>query len=265
MSLYSRLAEIQGRGEAAALCTIIRTVGSVPRQVGAKMLVLPSGRIEGTVGGGAMEARVIEQALQTIKDGQPRTLEYSLAGDAGRGDPGICGGTLEVFVEAVHPQPTLLIVGAGHVGRALAKLAHFLGYRVVVSDDRPQLATAELVPEADEFIVAPMPELPAKIQITPHTYIVLTTRNAEVDVAGLPALLDSAAAYIGVIGSRKRWTEARKRMQAAGVSSAKLDAVHSPTGLELNAETPEEIAVSIIAELIMLRRGGDGTSMNSNK
>jgi xanthine dehydrogenase accessory factor len=260
VSLYTRLAEIQARGEAAALCTVIRTVGSVPRQVGAKMLVLPSGHIEGTIGGGAMEARVIEQALLAIKDGQPRTLEYSLAGDAGRGDPGICGGTLEVFVEAVQPQPTLLIVGAGHVGRALAKLADLLGYRVVVSDDRAELAGA--VPEADEFIISPMADLPAKTSITPHTYIVLTTRNAEVDVAGLPALLESDAAYIGVIGSRKRWAQARQRMEAAGVSAAKLDAVHSPTGLELGAETPEEIAVSIMAELIMLRRGGDGKSMS---
>jgi xanthine dehydrogenase accessory factor len=227
------------------------------------MLVLPSGRIEGTIGGGAMEARVIEQALLAIKDGQPRTLEYSLAGDAARGDPGICGGTLEVFVEAVQPQPTLLIVGAGHVGRALAKLADLLGYRILVSDDRAELASA--VSEAAEFIASPMADLPSKVNITPQTYIVLTTRNAEVDVAGLPALLESGAAYIGVIGSRKRWAQARQRMEAAGVSAAKLDAVHSPTGLELNAETPEEIAVSIMAELIMLRRGGDGSSMNSNK
>jgi xanthine dehydrogenase accessory factor len=265
VSLYSRLAELQARGQAAALCTVIRTVGSVPRQVGAKMLVLPTGRIEGTIGGGAMEARVIEQALLAINDGQPRTLEYSLAGDASRGDPGICGGTLEVFVEPVQPQPTLLIIGAGHVGRALAKLADFLGYRIVLSDDRAEFATAAVVPEADEFYPVAIADLPAKFKITPHTYIVLTTRNAEVDVAGLPALLDSPAAYFGVIGSRKRWAQARQRMEAAGVDSAKLDAVHSPTGLELNAESPEEIAVSIMAELIMLRRGGDGSSMNSKK
>jgi xanthine dehydrogenase accessory factor len=263
VNIYQRLAELQACGASAALCTVTKTSGSVPRQSGTKMIVFPDGRIEGTIGGGAMEARVIAEALAALKDGQPRTREYSLAGDASRGDPGICGGTLEVFVEAIQPQPTLLIIGAGHVGRALAQLAEFLGYRVLLSDDRPEMCTPEAVPHAQAFYPVTIAELPDSLDITAQTYIALTTRNAEVDMKGLPVLLNTPAPYIGVIGSRKRWAEARKQMEAAGVDKKKLDKVNSPIGLELNAETPEEIAVSIMAQIIMLRRGGDGKVMSN--
>jgi xanthine dehydrogenase accessory factor len=188
-------------------------------------------------------------------------LEYSLV-DASRGDPGICGGTVEVFVEPINPEPTLLIIGAGHVGKALAQLADFLGFRVLVSDDRPELCNPENIPHGDAFYPVPISELPKHLTINPHAYICLTTRNAQIDINGLPALLDSPAAYLGVIGSRRRWAEARKNMEDAGVPAVKLDRVRSPMGLELNAETPEEIALSIMSEIVMLRRGGDGTKMS---
>lgn len=262
MSIYSRLGELQASGLAAALCTVVRTSGSVPRRAGSKMLVFPDRRIEGTIGGGELEARVVAEALAALADGHPRTLEYALT-DPKRGDPGICGGTVEVYVEPVQPEPTLLIVGAGHVGRALAQLAHFLGYRVLVSDDRPEMLTADAMPHAQALYAGSIAELPEQVDIDAQTYIVLTTRNAEIDVKGLPSLLKSSAGYIGVIGSRRRWAEARKKMEAAGVPAAQLDRVHSPMGLELNAETPEEIALSILAEIVMLRRGGDGKAMKS--
>lgn len=261
MSIFSRLAELQASGESAALCTVTRTTGSVPRRAGAKMLVFRDGATEDTIGGGEMEARVIAEALKSLADGQPRTLEYSLT-DPIRGDPGICGGTVEVFVETINPEPTLLIIGAGHVGRALAELADFLGYRVLVSDDRPELCNPENIPHGDAFYPVTIAELPNHVALNDQTYICLTTRNAQIDIAGLPALLDSPVAYIGVIGSRRRWTEARKKMGAAGVPAAKLDRVRSPMGIELNAETPEEIALSIMSEIVMLRRGGDGKRMS---
>jgi xanthine dehydrogenase accessory factor len=260
VKIYSRLAELQASGEAAALCTVIHTSGSVPRRAGAKMLVFADGRTEDTIGGGEMEARVVAEALASLADGQPRTLEYSLT-DPTRGDPGICGGTVEVFVEPINPEPTLLIIGAGHVGRALAQLADFLGYRVLVSDDRPELCNPENIPHGDAFYPVTIAELPKHLAINSQTYITLTTRNAEIDIKGLPALLDSPAAYLGVIGSRRRWAEARKKMEAVGVPAARLDRVRSPMGLELNAETPEEIALSIMSEIVMLRRGGDGKTM----
>jgi xanthine dehydrogenase accessory factor len=208
-----------------------------------------------------MESRVIAEALESIKDGKPRLLEYDMI-DPSRGDPGVCGGQLEVFVEPLQPKPTVVVIGSGHVGKAVAHLADWLGFHVAVNDDRPEFCTPEAVPDADEYFPIPMAELPESLEITPWTYLVLTTRGANIDVQGLPALLDTAAAYIGVIGSKRRWATTRKKLLEAGVTEEKIDRVRSPMGLELNAETPEEIAVSIMAEIIMLRQGGDGAVMS---
>lgn len=260
-SLFEALAELEARNGAGALCTLIRSRGSTPRHTGSKMLVFPDGSIVGTVGGGELENRVIAEARQSILDGRPRLLEYSMT-DPARGDPGVCGGQLEVFVEPLQPKPTVVVIGAGHVGRAVADLAHWMGYRVVVNDDRPGFCTPEATPGGDQYIPTTMDELPRHMEITPWTYLVLTTRGMNVDVQGLPALLDTQAAYIGLIGSKRRWSAARKQMIANGVPAEKLDRVRSPIGLELNAETPEEIAVSIMAEIIMLRSGGTGRVMS---
>jgi xanthine dehydrogenase accessory factor len=263
-SVFRALDEMEEKNGAGALCTIIRSQGSTPRRTGSKMLVYPDGSIIGTVGGGEVENRVIAEARQAILDGRPRSLEYQMS-DPERGDPGVCGGQLEVFVEPIQPRPTLVIVGAGHVGKAVAHLAHWLGFWVVVTDDRPEFCTPQTTPEADEYLPVPMAELPKHLQITPWTYLVLTTRGMNVDVQGLPPLLDTPAAYIGVIGSQRRWAMASKEMLDQGVAQERLDRVRSPIGLELNAETPEEIAVSIMAEIIMLRQGGDGSIMSARK
>jgi len=191
-------------------------------------------------------------------------LEYNMS-DPERGDPGVCGGQMEVFVEPIQSKPTLVVVGAGHVGKALVHLAHWLGFRVVINDDRPEFCTPEAVPDGDEYLPAPLAELPQRLKITPWTYLALTTRGVNIDVQGLPALLETQAAYIGVIGSQRRWSVARKQLSEMGVSEEKLNQVRSPIGLELNAETPEEIAVSIMAEIIMLRQGGDGRAMSQKK
>ncbi len=132
-----------------------------------------------------------------------------------------------------------------------------------MNDDRPELCTPQAVPGADEFYPLPMAELPAHLKITPSTYLVLTTRGANIDLPGLPAILDTPAAYIGLIGSRRRWATTRKGLSESGISVEKIDRVRSPIGLELHAETPEEIAVSIMAEIIMLRNGGDGKVMKA--
>lgn len=263
MSLFQALADLESNNRAGALCTIISSQGSTPRHTGSKMLVFPDGKILGTVGGGELENRVIREAQAAILDGKPRRLAYSMA-DPERGDPGVCGGQVEVYVEPIQPKPTLVVIGSGHVGKAVAHLSHWLGFRVVVNDDRPDFCTPEAVPEADLYIATPMQELPQQLDITPWTYLVLTTRGTLVDIAGLPALLDSPAAYIGLIGSRRRWESTRQKLLENGVGEEKLNRVRSPIGLELNAETPEEIAVSILAEIIMLRQGGDGQVMRTD-
>ena len=263
MSIYQTIAELENKNEAGAVCVVVRTHGSTPRRATSKMLVYANGEIAGTVGGGELENRVIKEALGAIKDGKPRFLEYSMS-DPQQGDPGNCGGQVEVFVEPLLPKPVLVVIGSGHVGKSVTWLAKWLGFRVVVSDDRSEFCNPEVLPEADEYQPCKMKDLPKRMQITPWTYLVLTTRGVDSDVAGLPALLETPAAYIGVIGSKRRWITTRNQLLETGISEEYLQKVHSPIGLELNAETPEEIAISIMAEIIMLRNGGDGAKMSGH-
>jgi xanthine dehydrogenase accessory factor len=256
------MAELQDRGESFAICTITAAQGSTPRHIGSKMLVFENGEFTGTVGGGELEHRVLDEAKLAISDGKARKLNYSM-NDPARGDPGVCGGQVEVFVEPVLPAPKIIVIGGGHVGKAVVHLAKWLGFRVAVSDDRVEFCTPEMNPDADEFYPVPMAELAQHVNINLQTYLILTTRGVSTDVPGLPALLATRAAYIGVIGSRRRWSMTVKGLQEAGLSAETIAHIHSPIGLELNAETPEEIAVSILAEIIMLRNEGSGKMMKA--
>ncbi len=262
MNIYQEIANIIAQGGSAALCVIVKTAGSTPRREGAKMLVYGDGRTQGTIGGGEMESRVIKEALEAINEGKPRLVKYAMT-DPAKGDPGVCGGQLEVYVEPILSQATVVVVGCGHVGKAVAELAKWLGFRVVVSDDREGFATPEQIPDADIHHTGSFAELSNDVVIHENTYIVATTRNVKIDVEGLPNILETPAAYIGVIGSKKRWETTRKKLIKISVSKKNVDRVVSPIGLELNAETPEEIALSIMAEIIMLRQGGDGERMGS--
>ncbi len=260
--IYRAITEVEQSGESAALCTVVRSEGSTPRHVGSKMLVHADGHFLGSVGGGDLEHRVLHEAWMAIADGQPRLLHYNMA-DPARGDPGVCGGQVEVFVEPILPPPTVVIIGGGHVGKAVAHLAKWLDFRVVVSDDRPEFCNKETVPDADAFYVCGMEDLPKRLTLNRRSYVVLTTRGTAVDVDGLPALLDAKPAYIGVIGSRRRWALTVRELESRGIAREQIEGVHSPIGLELRAETPEEIAVSIMAEILMLRDRGTGRSMRA--
>lgn len=262
-AIYQEIADLIGTQGTAALCIIVQARGSTPRVTGAKMLVYPDGSISGTIGGGEMEHRVVQAAQESMADGEPRLVSYSMT-DPKRGDPGVCGGQLEVYVEPILPQPTVIVVGAGHVGRELARLAKWLNYAVVISDDRPEMLTDDLA-EFGQLHHGTMQQLVEFTKIHSRTYLVLTTRGVEIDAAGLPALLESPAAYIGVIGSRRRWQVTKKKLLEQGVAEEKISRVYSPVGLELNAETPEEIAVSILAQITQHRRGGHGQSMASDQ
>ena len=259
-SIYQALSELEKNNEAAALCTVVKSEGSTPRHVGSKMLVYPDGKFIGTVGGGELENRVIKAAHEALKSGDAQTLAYTMS-DPKRGDPGVCGGNVEVFVEPILPPALIVIIGAGHVGKAVVHLAKWLGFRVALSDDRAEFCTPEAVPNADAYYPIPMADLANQLKVTPQTYIVVTSRGSSVDAEGLPSLLDSDAAYIGVIGSKRRWLTTVKALKENGVADEKIARVHSPIGLELNAETPEEIAVSIMAEIMMLKDKGTGKMM----
>lgn len=259
-SIHQALYDLENKNGSAVLCTVVKSEGSTPRHVGSKMLVYPDGNFIGTVGGGDLEHRVLDEAWMALSDGKPRYLHYNMA-DPSRGDPGVCGGQVEVFVEPILPPPLLVVIGAGHVGKAVVHLAKWLGFRVAVNDDRAEFCTPEATPGADAYYPTTMDKLPEHIQIDKRTILILTTRGSSVDAAGMAPLLDSPAAYIGVIGSRRRWATTVKALKSKGVLEEKIARVHSPMGLELQAETPEEIAISIMAEVMMTKAKATGMPM----
>jgi xanthine dehydrogenase accessory factor len=218
------------------------------------MLVLSDSRQIGTIGGGEMEARVIEQACACMDDGTSLLLNYELV-DPVAGDPGVCGGTVTIHLETYMPNPKILIIGCGHVGRAVAELASWLGYHVVATDDREEIA--EGVTGADLVLTGPIEETLEKVNLTDHDHVVAVTRNAELDIQNLPHLLATDAKSIGVMGSSRRWETTRSSLESAGVSKEDLSRVTSPIGLDLNAETPQEIALSILSQIIEQDNAGN--------
>lgn len=261
-SIYRAILELEGAGQPGVLCTIISGRGSTPRHAGSKMLVYPDGKINGTIGGGELEHRVVTEALEALNQGKPRIVEYSMV-DPVRGDPGVCGGQLEIFVEPIMPKLRLVIFGGGHVGKEVAHLGRWLGFYIAVCDERRDLCNPETIPDADAFHYDYMDDFEKKIEITPWTYVVMTTRNVDVDLQVLPHLLEKKSAYIGLIGSRRRWATTKGKLLEFGIPQEKIDFIRSPIGLRLNAETPREIAVSIMAEIIMLQKHGDGKPLKN--
>ena len=246
--ILQRLAEMKTAGKPVCLCVVIKTSGAVPRHAGTKMLVFPDGRSEGTVGGGGVEQAALAAALEAFRDGKPRTVTYSLKGDDDA-SLGVCGGEMEVYIEPQLPADTLLILGAGHVGRAIAQAAKHLDFQIVVVDEREGLLDPTVFLGC-QLMHADMASVPEKLEITPRTFIVDVSHGSDVDIAGLPSILKSEAAYFGVIGSKKRWAATLAGLRAQGVSEDLIAKVKSPIGLAIKAETPEEIAISILAEVI---------------
>lgn len=250
---YKALAECIQENKPAAVATVVKTMGSSPRDVGSKMLVYPDGSIVGSVGGGEMEARVIETAKESIRAGKPTYLDMTLSDEA-RGDPLVCGGEIEIFVEPLLAAPTLIIVGAGHIGAACAELGKFLGFRVVIVDDREELLKRENLPAADEVHAGDMPAELRKLDITPQTYIVLVTRAHTTDAPVLREIIAKPAAYIGMLGSKRRVLTVFDMLKREGTDDRAFQRVHAPIGIPIGAETPQEIAVSILAEVVKAKR-----------
>lgn len=230
---------------AAVLATITATDRSVPRRPGTKMLVHADGTTIGTVGGGEMEARVRTEAVAALAERRPRTLSYTLL-DPATGDPGVCGGKVDLFLEPYMPTTQLLVVGAGHVGRAVIELAGWLELDLLVWDDRAELLAE--VPDGVETFGGPIAEAVARVDA--QTAVVLLTRNVALDVELLPALLATDAPLIGVMGSARRWDTTRRLLLDVGVPEGQLARICTPVGLEIGAESPKEIAVSILAQII---------------
>lgn len=250
--IYEELIKIRARGEEAALVTLTSAHGSTPREQGAKMLVRRDGSIIGTIGGGRIEDLVIKESLEVIKRGKPKRLSYSLkeGGDTGM----VCGGDVEVFVEPILPAPTLFIFGGGHIALCLASMAKMAGFKIVVVDDRLEFANPERFPEAEQTLVTDFAQACSQLEIDESGYIVIVTYAHKCDEVALEGALRTRAKYIGMIGSRTKNKVIFSHLQDKGISPELLNKVQAPIGLEINAQTPEEIAVSILAQLIKVRR-----------
>lgn len=348
-NIYEELEELVTGGETVATATVVHTEGSTPRQVGAKMIVRPSGETIGSVGGGLVEARARRGAMRAIRAGDRRAMEVELLGDFDSDTDMVCGGLMNIFidlwnqeevefVEAVNrgfeeskkvaiattlstdqgrprmlvladgrtvgslgdettdawvtseavgalsqgtsrtvdePEtgrelfievhlapPTLLIVGAGHIAVPLVRLATMLGFRVVVLDDRPAFANRERFPEADEVMAGDFGETLGSYPLDERTYVAIMTRGHSHDVECLLQVIEAPVAYIGMVGSRRRVRGVFEVVKRAGHSEESLARVHAPIGLDIGAQAPEEIALSIAAQIVQARRGGGGGSLS---
>lgn len=254
--IFAALGEALSRGEEVALVTIVSANGSTPQRVGAKMLVFGDGRTVGTVGGGCYEHDAIGKARQVLATRKPTTVKYDLNDDFAEETGLVCGGQMEVFIEPIEASPAVYIFGAGHVGYYLARMAHDAGFGVHVIDDRAAFANTERFPFAASVVVDDIPQWLAAAQLPATAYAVIVTRGHRSDLDALRALAPRELRYIGLIGSRAKVARLYEQVMAeGGIDPDLLVRIHAPIGLDLGAVTPQEIAVSITAELIAVRRG----------
>jgi xanthine dehydrogenase accessory factor len=253
--VFSALAEALERGEEVSLVTIVSARGSTPQRVGAKMLVFADGRTIGTIGGGCYENDAFWKAREVLETRKPRMVRYDLTDDFAEESGLICGGQMDVFIEPVEAAPRLYIVGAGHVGVHLGRLAAHAGFQVHVLDDRDKFANRERFPEAREVVVEDIPTWLHHADLPSSSYVVIVTRGHRHDLDALRAIAPREVRYVGLIGSRAKVARIFDALVEESMPAEALRRVHAPIGLDIGAVTPEEIAVSILAELIAVRRG----------
>jgi len=253
--VFAAVAEALEQGELAALVTIVSTKGSTPQRVGAKMLVFPDGRMVGTIGGGCYENDAFWKAREAITNRTPQLVHYELDDDFAQETGLICGGQMSVYIEPIEPSPELYVIGAGHVGAQLAVMAQDLGFAVHVVDDREKFASRERFPKAAEVVTEDIPAWLARTTLPAHAYVVIVTRGHTNDLDALRALAPRELRYLGLIGSRAKVARITDQLLSEGLDPAVLKAVHAPIGLDIGAVTPQEIAVSILAELIAVKHG----------
>jgi xanthine dehydrogenase accessory factor len=256
--VFAALAEALERGEEVALVTIVASTGSTPQRVGAKMLVYADGRTVGTIGGGCYENDAFWKARETITARKPLNVKYELTDDIAEESGLICGGQMEVFIEPVEPSPDVYIFGAGHVGYHLGRMAHETGFRVHVIDDREKFASAERFGDGIEVIVDDIPTWLNTHKLPQTAYAVVVTRGHKHDLDALRALVASPLRYVGLIGSKAKVKRIFDALREEGLAQDALKPVHAPIGLDIGAITPQEIAVSILAELIGVKHGKIG-------
>jgi xanthine dehydrogenase accessory factor len=235
--------------QAFAWVTIIGQEGSSARHLGSSMLVTDGGSVIGTVGGAVAELQLIDQAVQAIKEGKPRTVKLPLP---------VCAGVITCFINVLQPPETLVIVGAGHVAQPMVKLAKMLGFKVIVMDERAEYPSKERFPEADQLIVDDWEKALKELRVNEKTYILIMTYAGEYDELALRSVINCNAAYIGMISSESKARAILSKLRREKVPDDLLRRVVTPIGLDIGAETPAEIAVSTMAEIIMRRKKATG-------
>jgi xanthine dehydrogenase accessory factor len=264
MDIFEEIVRMRRAGERGALATIVHTNGSIPSYESSRMLVREDGSIAGTIGGGCVEADVWAAAKEVIQVEQPRKMTFNLNHEAEYDAGLICGGTLEIFVEPILPQPTLYIFGGGHVSSAVARVANAAGFAIGIADDRAAFANEGRFPMAGE-IYTTYEDAYDRIKPNASSYLLIVTRGHKDDMRVLAWAVRTGARYIGMIGSKRKVLSVYKALEREGFSAEEFERVHAPVGLDIGALSPEEIAVSICAELIAVRRNAQNLPHKSVK
>jgi xanthine dehydrogenase accessory factor len=251
--IYTKLRELIEQRQPVALVTVIATTGSTPRETGTKMLVRPDGSIYGTVGGSSVEAKVIAASIKSLREGKCLKISHNLDDEIQHDTGMICGGTMEFFIEPLNAAPLLYIFGAGHVALPLARLASQVGFDYIIIEDRTEFATRERFPEARKILTGNPDELAGQINFSSEDYIAIVSRSHEIDFQVLRRVIVKPFHYLGLIGSKKKRQQIFNRLKEEGISAEQINTIHTPIGLEIGAESPQEIAVSIVAELIKIK------------
>jgi xanthine dehydrogenase accessory factor len=261
-NIYNEIQASLSRGERVAIATVVKTVGAAPCGVGTKMLVRTDGTTSGSFSGPKIDGRIAQEVLQALKEGHTHISHFHLDADQGEA-VGSCGATLEVFIEVLRPEPRLIIAGAGYVAQALARLATQLDFRIVVVDDRRDLADPQVFGEKVQLTFGDIPQTMRDLEPDEASWIVIVTRGHHLDKDALRAALETNARYVGMIGSPNKVRHIFKDLLKEGIARERLEQVHAPIGLDLGAETPDEIALSIAAEMLMLRKKATGASLKT--
>ncbi len=261
LKLAQAILEAMAQNKAAALATVIESAGGLPVQPGVKVLFLTEGDPLGSLGSAALDKVLADKVVTAIEERSSRMVSVFSGQDPRSVGPEKMEG-IEVFIEVFLPRPTLLVVGAGHIAVPLSKMAKLLEFEVIVLDDRASFANRERFPEADQVIAAGFEATLRRLSITRSTFIVLITRGHQHDVESLQEVIDSQAAYIGMIGSRRRVWAVYKLLHDGGMPIDKLKRIHAPIGLDIGAQTPAEIAASIMGEVVKVHRGGSVESIS---
>jgi len=254
MDIFEYIVGAKKKNEPLVLATVIESLGSAPRAAGARMLIRQDGSLLGTVGGGTIEKIVADEAVKMMGTAASKIIKHNLK------DIGMeCGGGMSVFLEPVNPMAQLFIFGAGHIGAVLSQIAKLLDFKVTVIDNRPEFADPERLPWADSVIADDYSKAIEQLTFSPKTYIVILTHKHGHDFEVLEQCIAKPHCYVGMIGSKKKVATCMQQLRENGIGEDIIKKIHAPVGIDISANTPAEIAVSIVAEIVQARSHSDGS------